>query len=1148
MIHPISRSLAAIAFSIASVAAALSPAADATGPGVHGRVFEVSESGRILGMIAGAKVEFLDEAGGVAASAESNASGYYQTDLPLGRYYFRVSADGFRTEDSGRGLMISRSDDYMTQHFSLVKGDSDDGAPPPRVLQAVGMLNGAVVTEDPDGNQIPVAGARVTLRRMGEVKPLTVFARQAPGEESESGEFLIQLPTGTWIAAVEAPGFERLLDSTPIEITSGETFERTFVLTRAEPTLPANQGVRGEIVIAPTAEGEIPSGPVRLLIRGLKTAGSYPRSVTFPAAGSFTQDLPEGVYQLAAVMNGHPPAFSHPLLVAKATYTNVRLVIKPASPSDALEPPLVVDGSSEPMPAESPPPDTQALSLSVTILEASAAEPHPTVADAMVLVRPEKMPSVRQTTDAQGETSYDLGRVSTPIWATIVAQKDGYGVDGTRTLLQPGESNEVTILLRKREQTGPTPPPDAPLVDSTPEPDEPPLTAREVQFTSYLVYRNGDRVVGVPGGFVTFRPVPRDVGVPPEDPTYRMRQMDLNGDGKLSIAESEAAFLAEKGWRVPTGELGRFTVTVPVGTYHVTPSAPQGFEGEVQTIEVMPTGTASYVYVTRITPAEPSASAVTIRVGRLESSRERNGELRSWIRPISGATVSVTEKSGARTPGRVTDREGKVSVTLAGGFYRIEATKDGFAPGVTTIEVDSSTKEVSVLLEPAESEPAGGGDHGLYLAVHEAGNPLRHLPNAKIAVIGVQREYSATLQARRGSYYADVPPGTYRVEVAHAGYELQSLTVRTDAERPTRMVVGLRKLTSPTPNVPDSPVQIRALVDYGGEFGTGVLSGATVSIFQGGKAVEDGKTDGAGIFRTSLTAGMPYQVRVSADPNRRLVPETRDFVLRESYSTDIVLRSANRSGPGRTTDGAPPVTNAPVEIRALVEYGGDIGRAVLSGATVSIYQGGTAVAQGTTDRTGVFRTSLAVGTSYQVRVSADPNRRLAAESRDFVLRESYKTDIVLRSANSSAPGQTPRGAPGSSIPGRTPRGAPGSSVPGQTPRGAPGSSTPGQTPRGAPGSSTVTKARVEIRALVEYGGEFGTDELSGATVTITQNGRQVAQGVTDRNGVYRADLPTNATYVLRVSANANQRLTAATKTFSLTRSYSTSVTLRRSNQ
>ena len=215
--------------------------ARAAGPGVEGRVLEVSEEGRVRGVIPNATVEFLDESGQVAGSTNSNAQGFFRTDLTAGRYYFRVTAEGFRTEDAGRGIVLDRNEGYVVQNFSLVRGESPkEGTTSKRPSEPVGLFTGRVLAESPASDPAPVPGARITLRREGEIKTRVVSGRQHGADDRAAGAFQIRLPAGLWHTAVDARGFQRLVDPKPVEVKAGETSERTFLLKRLAPHLPAD--------------------------------------------------------------------------------------------------------------------------------------------------------------------------------------------------------------------------------------------------------------------------------------------------------------------------------------------------------------------------------------------------------------------------------------------------------------------------------------------------------------------------------------------------------------------------------------------------------------------------------------------------------------------------------------------------------------------------------------------------------------------------------------------------------------------------------------------------------------------------------------------------------------------------------------------
>ena len=73
--------------------------AAAAGPGVHGRVFALDESGQTTGTVPGAKIEFRSLSGAAQSPATAGPNGYYRIDLPPGRYTYKVTAAGFQDED-----------------------------------------------------------------------------------------------------------------------------------------------------------------------------------------------------------------------------------------------------------------------------------------------------------------------------------------------------------------------------------------------------------------------------------------------------------------------------------------------------------------------------------------------------------------------------------------------------------------------------------------------------------------------------------------------------------------------------------------------------------------------------------------------------------------------------------------------------------------------------------------------------------------------------------------------------------------------------------------------------------------------------------------------------------------------------------------
>ena len=77
--------------------------------GIRGWVMGQTAEGEHLGIIAGAKVEFLDANGKAAYSTTTDEAGYHSVGaLQSGDFEYvlkhRVTAEGYRDEDEGRGV------------------------------------------------------------------------------------------------------------------------------------------------------------------------------------------------------------------------------------------------------------------------------------------------------------------------------------------------------------------------------------------------------------------------------------------------------------------------------------------------------------------------------------------------------------------------------------------------------------------------------------------------------------------------------------------------------------------------------------------------------------------------------------------------------------------------------------------------------------------------------------------------------------------------------------------------------------------------------------------------------------------------------------------------------------------------------------
>ena len=160
--------------------------AQAAETGLAGIVYGQDQQGKHLGIVPGAKVELLNDAGKSVAAVEANQDGYYRiTKLNPGKYRYKVSALGYAADDKGRGLAVPVEGAYA-HHFVLTlhstsAGKSNDPAAPPSQPVA---LSGRVWKQSPTGMQ-PIAGAVVALKNSAGGQVLVVGRVDAAREDAD---------------------------------------------------------------------------------------------------------------------------------------------------------------------------------------------------------------------------------------------------------------------------------------------------------------------------------------------------------------------------------------------------------------------------------------------------------------------------------------------------------------------------------------------------------------------------------------------------------------------------------------------------------------------------------------------------------------------------------------------------------------------------------------------------------------------------------------------------------------------------------------------------------------------------------------------------------------------------------------------------
>jgi hypothetical protein len=207
------------------LAGLLSGPASAVGPGIHGRILAADKG--VIYPAPGATVEFRDPAGRVAATAETDGTGYYRADLPAGTYTYAVHRDKLQPENAGRGVTLRLSDGYAICDITLVPGTASTPPPPPPSAAAAAKLGGRVCEKNKDGTLVGISNAVISFRPTTGGTMTSVLSGR-----SGTGGYEVILPAGAWRASVRADGFETLLEAQPIDVSADRVTGHDFVLTR----------------------------------------------------------------------------------------------------------------------------------------------------------------------------------------------------------------------------------------------------------------------------------------------------------------------------------------------------------------------------------------------------------------------------------------------------------------------------------------------------------------------------------------------------------------------------------------------------------------------------------------------------------------------------------------------------------------------------------------------------------------------------------------------------------------------------------------------------------------------------------------------------------------------------------------------------
>lgn len=710
----------------------------AAGPGVHGRVYALDEQGKSAGVVAGATIQFKNEAGAVVAETTSATNGYYRLDLAPGRYRYTIEAEGFKVEDQGRGIALSLTDGYAVHDFSLTRGKRDPAQQRPEALPSAGRLTGRVLEKTADGRTVGIPRATIALRRAGADRHVSTVGTG----HAADGSYAAPLEVGQWRASVSAKGFETLVDPNPIPIREDEVTTRDFVLSRVRPDAGPGQGIRG--IISVFDDQGRPRSASDVELRFLSTPARPIGPSAVAANGRYARDLPAGRYVVTASAEGYSPVRSRPTFVFAGRYANVNLTLRPAGE-----------------PTDQP----QRLVFTANVVERLRGQTRP-LPGASLLLRKAGQPldaSQRDTTGSEGSVRLT---VDSPGTYVALARLEGYKPTGVRVEIRSGGPNHLDIVM---ERVGTVPP--------TPTP-QPPAQGR-VTVSGYVVFKDPQSRTGYSG-------IPRTelLWRPAAAPETRVAQQVISGRiGAYSLDLPEGIYQVEVN---PPSGFGGTSQRVLVRRgmkpqyFILTPGRP--------TVPPEPQPPAELRLTLRVfdAPARPQLLRpqprpipgadvlVTQRRRRIASGRTDNAGRYSV--PLEAGTydVTVTQQGYERT---------QLSVTLSSRSVSRDVTLRRSSPPRTRVE-RSVTLEVSEII----GKPAKPG----------AQPPTRPIAAAGVVVTQDRRRIAAGSTGKDGIYRLRLRPGTYQVEVTHRGYRTvrQSLTVAARDVRQSLTMIPARSLRS----------------------------------------------------------------------------------------------------------------------------------------------------------------------------------------------------------------------------------------------------------------------------------------------------------------------------------------------------------------
>ncbi len=882
-----------VALSVLSVVALAAPSVGAAETGLAGIVYGQDQQGKHLGTVAGAKLELLDADGKPAASAESNPNGYYRfTNLKPGTYRYKLAAQGYATDDAGRGLVVPAAGAFA-HHFVLTLGGGTAGKPndaPAPPTQPV-ALSGHVWKQTPSG-KLPIAEAAVALKNAAGGPVLVV-------RTDRQGAYALTPKPGAYRASAQAAGFAVQVEPKTLELAAGDkaVLDFTFSVEPNAADRPPTRDVYAIIAVQPSdvppPQGSLPTArfkiadqePIPASVRPLTPEelkstglGSDGRSTWSWFEAQTQRPLVAGTYHVEASWEQYHPGSSDakPIAPAGLTYYDVTLrALKPTQAErDAAPPPAAKIEAPQPL-----------LLHGRVYGQTDGGEHLGVVAEAKLVLTDDAGKTLAEAT-SNADGYYRIPQLA-PGTTRYRLSASGYRSDeaGRGLSLPPTGAHVHDFVLTKG---------DAP---SKPTEEKPAQLAGHV----YRQDAGEAKPRPIAGAMVAVRAAsgsgPALALRTAADGGYRLTLPAGKYRASASVAGLEAPF-KPKEIELAAGDAGTldFTFTAPADD-----DRPAGQVYALVAVQpaVGPNGSTA-----------PSAAATPVVSFVSEGSSSQAAPTKAEVRLLSPAELAglgLTPDSSAGSVWRWYHAESKTP--LPAGDYHVDATLADYHPGrseTKRVVADGSTW-FDVTLRAVKPAPAADAHppqfagkptllHGRVYGQDPQGNHLGSVPGAKLELTDAAGNVVASAAADDAGYYRIAPlmPGTFRYRLSADGYRdedaRRGLAVPHAGEHVHNFVLtfGAPKPTQPT----DPPGRLFGQVRLERPEGTMPLPGAMVAVrprTSGRPLVTYADAQGryslplpAGAYQAAAVAGRwgsttPLPVDVSAGQDKE-----RNFVFTET--------------------------------------------------------------------------------------------------------------------------------------------------------------------------------------------------------------------------------------------------------------------------